>query len=104
MKRGKRIWPTGCPKTKVSNYQSTQRNILEEWRSCVHCSGSLKSHNHNTTCCCDTGMDNGLLKKCKIFIARISPYLQLKKCNVSTQFPAAKLWHTCITYITHSWS
>jgi hypothetical protein len=68
VEKGKRIWPTGCPKTKVNNYQSTQRNIPEEWRSCVHCSGSLKSHNHNATCCCDTGMDIGLLKKWKIFL------------------------------------
>jgi hypothetical protein len=73
------------------NYQPMQHNIPEEWRSCVHSSGSLKSHNNTTTCCCDTGMDIGLLKKWKIFIARISPFLQLKKCNVSTQIPAATL-------------
>jgi len=102
VKKGKRIWPTGCPDMKVNNYQSMQCNIPEEWRSCVYCSRSLRSHYHNTTWCCDTGMDIGLLKKCKIFVARISSYLQLKKCNVSTQFSAATLWH--IIYTTHSWS
>jgi len=36
--------PTGCPRTSVTNYQSTLRNIPEERRSHLHRGGSFKSH------------------------------------------------------------
>jgi hypothetical protein len=35
--------PIGCPETSVANYQSTVRNIPEEWRSHLYRGGSPKS-------------------------------------------------------------
>jgi hypothetical protein len=35
--------PTGRPRTSVTNYQSTLRNIPEERSSHLHCGGSLES-------------------------------------------------------------
>jgi hypothetical protein len=36
--------PIACPETSVQSYDSTLRNIPEERRSYIQCSGSLKSH------------------------------------------------------------
>jgi hypothetical protein len=36
------IGPIGCPQTSVNHYQSTLRNIPEERRSLLYCSGNLK--------------------------------------------------------------
>jgi hypothetical protein len=42
--------PIGCTETSVHNYHSTLRNIPEESRSHLHCSGSLKSRKERYSC------------------------------------------------------